>query len=149
MRRHGRRDASRMMIMSIDRKALSEQHIALEESAAQLQRAVATEVPDLEALARAKWQFGYRLALHLAHEDRHVYPALKAHVDPAIARLASRYEHEMGDLDQRFRHYIAQWSSNRIISEWPKFVQETRALLAGLAQRIRCEEHELYPLIDR
>jgi len=135
--------------MSIDRKALSEQHDALEESAAQLQLAIATEVPDLEALARAKWQLGYRLALHLAHEDRHVYPDLKAHVDPTIARLAARYEHEMGDLDQRFRHYIAQWSSNRVIAEWPKFVLETRTLLTSLAQRIRRQENELYPLIDR
>lgn len=134
--------------MAIDRKTLSDQHSSLEESAAALSAAIAITPPDMEALAKAKWQLGYRLALHLAQEDRHVYPALKTHVNPRIAQLAVLFEHEMGDLDQRFRNYIAQWPTTRVETEWPAFAQETRLLLTALAQRIRREEQELYPLLD-
>ncbi len=135
--------------MRIDRKMLGDQHGALEESARALGAVVDAPAPDLEALAKAKWQLGYRLAIHLAHEDQHVYPALKAHANGRVAHLAGLFEREMGDLDQRFRDYLAIWSSNRVVSEWPAFVKETRLLLAALAQRIKLEEQELYPLIGQ
>ena len=133
--------------MRIDRKMLGDQHDALEESARALGDVVDASVPDLEALAKAKWQLGYRLAIHLAHEDQHVYPTLKAHPNGRVANLAALFEREMGDLDQRFRDYLAQWSSNRVVSEWSAFAKETRLLLTALAQRIKLEEQELYPLI--
>jgi hypothetical protein len=136
-------------MMAIDRHKLTEQHTALEESAARLTAAVGSEVPDMEELARAKWQLGYRLAVHLAHEDRHVYPELKAHANPRIAKLAGLYEREMGDLDQRFRGYLAGWAPDRIVAEWPTYVRETRVILSLLAQRVAREEQELYPLLGQ
>lgn len=133
--------------MTIDRETLKEQHAALEQSASALGALIAADAPDMEQLGRVKWQLGYRLAIHLAHEDQHVYPALKAHSDARIAKLALLYEREMGDLDQRFRVYIAAWSADRIIADWLGFRRETGTILDLLSQRIGREERELYPLV--
>ncbi|MBW6532627.1 hemerythrin domain-containing protein [Sphingomonas sp. RRHST34] len=127
---------------------LDKQHASLKESAAALRFEVDRPTPDMEALARAKWRLGYRLAVHLAHEDRHVYPILIAHADHRIASLAALYEREMGDLDQRFRDYIARWSSDMVTSEWPAYRLATYTILDALAQRIDREDRELYPLVD-
>ena len=133
----------------IDRKQLSDDHTELGAIARKLREQVEKREPEFEAMTRERWRLGYRLAIHLATEDKHVYPALKQHADPKIAALATAYESEMGGLDQRYRDYLAKWNAVEILAHWEDFCAETLTILEALDNRIAREEQELYPMLGR
>lgn len=135
--------------MPIDRASLAAEHADLARMVDELRRAVDDDEPDFDRLARARWRLGFLLAVHLAKEDKHVYPALKRHENASLASLATAYETEMGDLDQRFRDYLADWPIQIITRRWLQFRLATTDLMDKLVQRIEREERELYPLLDR
>ena len=133
--------------MKIDWASLAAEHAGLAAMGEELRQAVAGDGPDFEVLARARWHLGYLLAIHLAKEDKHVYPLLKAHPNEQIASLAVAYEDEMGDLNQQYRDYLAAWQVQSILSRWAEFAAVTKALIEKLEKHILREENELYPLV--
>lgn len=133
----------------IDHKQLTDEHAELATIARELRRLVRKQEPDIEALTRERWRLGYRLAVHLAREDRHVYPSLKRHTDAQIAARATAYEAEMGNLDQQYRDYMARWDSVGITARWEGFCGETLGILDALEHRVAREEQDLYPLLAR
>lgn len=135
--------------MPIDRASLAAEHTDLARMVDELRRAVDDDEPDFERLAHARWRLGFLLAVHLAKEDKHVYPALKRHENASLASLATKYETEMGDIDQRYRDYLADWPIQMITKRWLQFRLATTDLMDKLVQRIKREERELYPLLDR
>ncbi|KQM97792.1 hypothetical protein ASE85_12935 [Sphingobium sp. Leaf26] len=133
----------------IDHKQLTDEHEELAVIALELRRLMGKQEPDIEAVTRERWRLGYRLAIHLAREDKHVYPELKRHTDARIATLATAYEAEMGSLDQQYRDYMARWNSGGITTHWQGFCTETLAIIDALENRIAREEQELYPMLGR
>ncbi|MFZ2997013.1 hemerythrin domain-containing protein [Sphingobium sp.] len=142
-------EPDRIILVMIDHKQLTDEHNELGAIALQLRGFVTRQVADIEAVTRERWRLGYRLAIHLAREDRHVYPELKRHTDAQIAAMATTYEAEMGNLDQQYRDYMARWNSDGIIAKWDSFCDETLAILEALENRIAREEKNLYPLLGR
>jgi hypothetical protein len=91
-----------------------------------------------------------KLTVHLAMEDKGLYPRLVRHTNPAVRGLAQRFMTEMGSIHEVFSGYLTKWRDPRHIEKEPeRFVTETTSLLAALTQRIAREDHELYPLVDR
>ncbi len=96
--------------------------------------------------AKLVQMFG-KFSVHLAIEDRALYPRLAQASDPALRQMALRFEREMSGITERFEGYRKAWPGPRAISKDPaRFVAETRELLAGLRNRIRRENEELYSL---
>lgn len=101
-----------------------------------------------EAAAVVRELFG-KFSVHLAIEDKSLYPRAKAAGDARLHAVASRFESEMGDLGQRFDAYRQSWPGPLAIGRDPaRFAQETRAVLTALRERVAREETELYDLID-
>lgn len=91
-----------------------------------------------------------RLHVHLAMEDRSLYPALLAHADPSVRETARRFQEERGGLRRTVDEFLARWPSARELGLRPEeFVAETRIVLAALESRIGREDRELFPLLDR
>lgn len=89
------------------------------------------------------------LNLHLAAEDRALYPQLRASSDPAVADTARRFMQEMGGLAKVYGEFAARWRSATAILANPEgFRTETAAVLSALGTRIDRENTELYPLAD-
>lgn len=90
------------------------------------------------------------LSVHLAMEDRSFYPRLIGHADRELSSLARRFLDERGLLEQRFRDYRAAWPSAMVIEGAPAgFVDDTRALLGLMWNRMKMEDDVLHPAIVR
>ncbi len=90
-----------------------------------------------------------QVALHLAMEDKSLYPTLMASSDPQLPQLAKRYQDEMGSLAETFESYMRKWPSNASITGQPaQFTVESKAVFNALSKRIHHENTILYKLVD-
>jgi len=91
-----------------------------------------------------------QLRVHLAMEDRGLYPLLMERGDEEVKRLTRDFMDDVSGLSTRTRKYSLRWSLPRLIVEHPRdFARETRELLQELSHRIDREENQLYPLLSR
>ena len=90
-----------------------------------------------------------KLTVHLAMEDKALYPRLaEAKVETARG-LARAFQQEMGGLAQAFANYNQKWQADTIKADPGGFARETHAVFAAIGRRIGRENEELYPLADR
>ena len=88
------------------------------------------------------------LNVHLASEDKYLYPALQKNTDPAIRQTAVRFSNEMGSLSTVYASYRNRFMlTSQIEADPDGFLQETTKILAALIARFQKEDNELYPLI--
>lgn len=89
------------------------------------------------------------LQMHLAAEDKALYPRLKLSRDPEVAVMANSFMTEMGGLAEAYGEFEARWrSSSAIMADPAGFVEHTAAVMGALEIRIARENSELYPLLD-
>lgn len=88
------------------------------------------------------------LNVHLASEDKYLYPALQKNSDPAIRQTAMRFANEMGSLSTVYAAYRDKCMLASQIAENPEgFLTETSGILSALTTRFQKEDNDLYPLI--
>lgn len=103
---------------------------------------------DAAGTARTVAQLSGILSIHLAAEDKYLYPSLKNSPDDKIRAVAIRYEKEMGHLAATYTAYRNQYSTaSRIEADPAGFTRETRRILQALSERLTREDRELYPLL--
>ncbi|GFN22205.1 MAG: hemerythrin domain-containing protein [Thermoanaerobacteraceae bacterium] len=89
-----------------------------------------------------------KVKVHLAQEDRGLYPVLLKHPDGQVREKAQRFIQEMGGLREAFERFRTRYASTGAIKEDPaRFLADVRDLASALTKRIRLEEDELYPLV--
>lgn len=89
------------------------------------------------------------VAVHLASEDRTLYPMLAATGDPAIAGMASRYQAEMGGLASIFHGFVERWRIAAHVAGDPEgFRMASKPVLRALHERLFREESEFFPIIE-
>jgi hypothetical protein len=89
------------------------------------------------------------LRIHFAQEDKLLYPSLMASGRGGVAAVARAFVEEMGQIGPAFAAFSEKWRSHgAILAEPALFRTECLALFAALADRIRRENEELYPLAD-
>ncbi len=111
---------------------------------------------DAEVLAHGKEisatisQLSGILSVHLAAEDKYLYPALQK--DPAahIQQLAAKFSREMGTLADVYKAYRDSFMlTSQIEADPALFLQETARVLQALSNRLQKEDKELYPLLKK
>lgn len=128
------------------------QHDALELLAADFMAALGTCKTELQArdCARTLAKLTGILLMHLAAEDRSLYPRMMASQDVATAQTAHRFAEEMGGLAGAYRDFNAKWSrAEAILADVPGCMAEAQSVFAALGNRIARENDELYPLADQ
>jgi hypothetical protein len=94
-------------------------------------------------------QLAGKLQVHLTMEDKNMYPRLLTNANTDVAVKAKKFVDEMGTISQEFKKYTDRWPSAMVIQEQPDtFIAETRSIFKTLANRIKKEESELYPMVD-
>lgn len=89
------------------------------------------------------------LRIHLAQEDKSLYPSIIESGDERIATIAQRFVAEMGGLAERLGIFASRWSNSAAIaSNFDDFRREARIIIDALGSRIARENEELYPLVD-
>ncbi|WP_235512460.1 hemerythrin domain-containing protein [Sphingomonas sp. Leaf17] len=132
----------------LDRQCLSREHDELIALTTALVAQVTRAAPDLAGLSTVRWRFNRVLLMHLAKEDKLLYPQLTRSPSPTTARLAELFAAEVCGLAADYAAYMQRWPVERIEGEWPAFAKDTRRILDALGKRIAREENELYPCID-
>lgn len=91
-----------------------------------------------------------KLSVHLAMEDKSLYPRLMRHHDSEIRATTQRYVDEMGSLAGAFKDYIGRWPTPSAIQTDPEtFIAETGGVFEALGKRVQQENSELYVLADQ
>lgn len=132
----------------ITRADLSEEHALLEEICGELLRKMGSADGPTAELSAIRWRMSRVLLVHLAKEDKYLYPELERSGEPRISTIARRFFEEMGGLADQYRTYAAYWTAERMTVDWSGFVADTRKIVLTLRQRILREERHLYPLLD-
>ncbi len=89
------------------------------------------------------------LVAHLKAEDWALYPRLVDCGDSQVAAIARTFSDEMGGLAAAYTGYNEHWTAVTIADDWPGFCRDTSAILGALSDRIRRENQELYPLLEK
>lgn len=119
-------------------------------------------VADIHALADrlgeegVPYQLGMLLArltgtlrIHLAQEDKTLYPHMIASADREVSDTALAFKEEMGGLSRAFGEFAERWNSaGRIAADPQGYRAESRAILDTLVDRIARENALLYALAD-
>lgn len=104
---------------------------------------------DSKALRSLLSALSGKLTLHLAMEDKALYPRLAEAQGEEARALAKAFQSEMGGLAQAFAAYNQKWQATAIGADPAGFAKETQDVFAALGKRIGRENKELYPLADR
>lgn len=90
------------------------------------------------------------VSLHLAMEDKALYPNLANHPEASARALAKRYQDEMGGIGVVFNDYVNNWRTTaQMLADPARFSTESKAVFNALSKRIHHENTELYPLLDK
>lgn len=90
-----------------------------------------------------------KLTIHLAMEDKALYPRLAEADVEDCAALALAFMKEMGGLGAAFAAYNQKWQAGAIGEDPARFILETREVFGALGKRIERENRQLYPMADR
>ncbi|MEG3122794.1 hemerythrin domain-containing protein [Sphingomonas sp. GB1N7] len=132
----------------IERSTLSDEHAAILEIAGAILDIIAQPDFDVILAIKMRWRLGHSLAVHLAKEDKIIYPRLKQQGSAQVADLAQRFEREMGGLSVEYQRYMVAWAGESIRADRDAFRADTRRILSLLALRVEREEAELYPMYE-
>lgn len=110
-------------------------------------------VPELEKDATAARSLLSKLAgklvVHLAMEDKSLFPSLERLDNPKLNATLATFNKEMGGIKDAFTAYVNKWGMANIIkADAATFVKDTKGVFAALSNRINKENNELYKLID-
>lgn len=90
------------------------------------------------------------LKVHLASEDRYLYPELQKHESHHVKRMAEDYQKEMGGFIHTFTEFKDKYNTRgKLLANSVHFENEYREVAQKLELRIRKEESELYRHIKR
>ena len=102
------------------------------------------------AVHRALSSLSGILKVHLAMEDRSLYPNLVNHHDLQLRTLALRFLDERTALRDRYDAYQHRWPSATTIERDPDaFIEDSRQILGMLWTRMKTEDDILHPEILR
>ena len=134
--------------MNIDKFKL--QHLAILAAIDALRRLARGGVAaQAQAIAAQIIAMSGLIKLHLAVEQRYLYPAAQACGVARVARLGREYENEMHGIAGAYLDFAGRWNTPvRLAAEPEAFRSEANTVLHALYQRMRREDHDLYPAIE-
>eukprot|EP01133_Synstelium_polycarpum_P021111 gene21111-25364_t len=134
--------------MNIDK--FKQQHLAILAAIDALRRLARGGVAaQAQAIAAQIIAMSGVIKLHLAVEQRYLYPAAQACGVARVARLGREYENEMHGIAGAYFDFAGRWNTPvRLAAEPEAFRSEANTVLHALYQRMRREDHDLYPAIE-
>lgn len=100
-------------------------------------------------IAQQVHELGTVVKLHLAIEDRILYPAAVKAADTRIAAMAETYQQEMKGIANAYIRFTLKWSdAGKVAAEPEGFRVDANTVLKNVYQRMQRENHEFYPAIE-
>lgn len=100
-------------------------------------------------IARTILEMSSTIKLHLAAEDRALYPALQRSGNAELTHLSNQLQNEMGTIAATYEVFARQWSqADRLRNDETGFRRDANEVLRTLHQRIQRENKDFYPRIE-
>lgn len=134
--------------MDIDR--FKHQHLDILQRIAALRNLVHRGIEANAApIAQEVHELGTVVKLHLAIEDRILYPAVRQSADARMAAMGETYQQEMKGIANAYVRFTLKWSDARRVAAEPEaFRADANTVLKRVFQRMQRENHEFYPAIE-
>lgn len=135
--------------MDIDR--FKHQHVDILERIDALRQLVRSGIEtNAHMIAQQIHALGTVVKLHLAIEDRILYPAVRHSEDARIASMGDTYQEEMKGIANAYIRFTTKWSNAaRVAAEPETFRAEANSVLKTVYQRMQRENREFYPAIEQ
>lgn len=89
------------------------------------------------------------IKLHLAAEDRVLYPAFMKSGDPQVAEVGQRFQTEMSGIAGTYMKFAGKWNIGSKITADPEgFRKEANGVFKTIWQRMLRENKELYVVAE-
>lgn len=90
------------------------------------------------------------IKLHLAAEDRVLYPAFAKSQNPSVSKIGEQFRLEMGNIASAYMAFSGKWGVGTEVAHHPDgFREAANNIFKALHQRIQRENQVLYPLADQ
>ena len=134
--------------MNIDR--FKHEHTDILTGIAALRRLAHAGVTDNAAeIAQRIVAMSSTIKLHLAVEDRVLYPALRKGSDPALARLGAQFQQEMEAIASAYMAFARRWNTADSVKSNPEgFRADANTVLRTVYERMQREDRDFYPRIE-
>jgi iron-sulfur cluster repair protein YtfE (RIC family) len=123
---------------------LMDEHDRIDARLATLSVLAKAETPDLPAVVLGLSDLAGELERHLAHEDSFIYPRMMSGASGGASDVANAFVADFAALREDWGLYLREWTSDGIAADWAGFGQETRSMMARLADRVKAENQLLY-----
>lgn len=101
------------------------------------------------AIARGIVAMSSTIKLHLAVEDRLLYPALRQGADAELARLGEQFQREMGAIAAAYMDFARRWNTpERVRTDAEGFRADANTVLRSVYERMQRENRDFYPRIE-
>lgn len=132
--------------MNLDK--LKDQHEQIYTCIATLRKSAAAGIEANAAeISRLIVSMSSLIKLHLAVEDKLVYPALRA--STSLARMGQTYQSEMQEIAAGYEGFARRWNLPAAVARNPEgFRADANTVLKRLYQRICREDRDFYPAIE-
>lgn len=134
--------------MNIDK--FKQQHVDILQGIASLRRmAHAGVARNAAEIARGIVAMSATIKLHLAVEDRAMYPALARSADADLARTGRAFQEEMDAIAQSYEAFARRWNNARSLErDEDGFRADANSVLRRVHERMQRENRDLYPRIE-
>lgn len=135
--------------MDIDR--FKQHHVDILKGIATLRRLAHGGVVDHAMdIARELGALSSLVQLHLAIEDRILYPSLQKGGDAQLAAMGKAYQEDMKGIAHAYISFSRKWGLAAALAKAPEdFRNEANSVLKALHARMQRENTEFYPAIER
>lgn len=100
-------------------------------------------------IARMIVSMSSTIKLHLAVEDKILYPALQGLNNASLARLGQRFQDEMTNIALAYLAFARKWNTASMLERDPEgFRAEVNTVLRTVYERMRREDTDFYPAVE-
>jgi len=134
--------------MNIDK--FKQQHVDILEGIASLRRlALAGVARNAAEIAQGIVAMSATIKLHLAVEDRALYPAVARSADAELARKGREFQEEMDAIAAAYEGFAKRWNNARNLElDERGFRDDANTVLRRVHERMQRENRDLYPRIE-
>jgi len=134
--------------MNIDK--FKQQHVDILEGIASLRKlALAGVARNAAEIAQGIVAMSATIKLHLAVEDRALYPAVARSADAELARKGREFQEEMDAIAAAYEGFAKRWNNARNLElDERGFRDDANTVLRRVHERMQRENRDLYPRIE-
>jgi hypothetical protein len=102
-----------------------------------------------DEIARLIISMSSTIKLHLAVEDKILYPALQTAGNASLARMGKKFQDDMTSIALAYLGFARKWNSAFTLAQRPEeFRSEANSVLRVLYERMRKEDTDFYPAVE-